>query len=83
MIASIPRTATIRAAASSVLYRLDRDDFLGILSEYPDMKQRVHKIYLERMEKVKQEDEARAKAKAEQEAKEKLAAAEGTEKKTE
>ena len=68
LIASIPRTATIQATSSCVLYRLTRDDFMLILTEFSDMKKRVETIYQERMEKVRQEEITRAKAKAEKEA---------------
>jgi CRP-like cAMP-binding protein len=61
LIANIPRTATVQAAVACVLYRLNRSDFMGILSEFEDMRLRIDRIYQERMEKVRLEQEARKK----------------------
>jgi CRP-like cAMP-binding protein len=62
LIANIPRTATVQAASSCVLYKLTRADFVTILGEFEDMRIRIDKIYQERMEKVRMEQEARRKA---------------------
>ncbi|KAJ3402078.1 anaphase-promoting complex subunit Hcn1, partial [Chytridiales sp. JEL 0842] len=61
LIANIPRTATVQAASASVLYRLSRSDFMAILAEFEDMRIRIDRIYQERMEKVRLEQEARRK----------------------
>ncbi|KAI8622377.1 hypothetical protein BC830DRAFT_673488 [Chytriomyces sp. MP71] len=60
LIANIPRTATVQVATSAILYRLNRDIFVDICEEFEDVKRRVHGIYLERMEKINQEEEERA-----------------------
>ncbi|KAJ3332334.1 hypothetical protein HDU76_000563 [Blyttiomyces sp. JEL0837] len=67
LIANIPRTATIQAGQSCMIYRLTRSDFMSILSEFEDMRILMDNIYQERMNKVRQEEEARRK-KAEEEA---------------
>ncbi|KAJ3211903.1 anaphase-promoting complex subunit Hcn1, partial [Entophlyctis luteolus] len=59
LIANIPRTATVQAASSCAMYRLTRADFMSILSEFQDMRQKIDVIYNERMLKVKQEEEQR------------------------
>ncbi|KAI9364842.1 hypothetical protein DFJ73DRAFT_956094 [Zopfochytrium polystomum] len=64
--------ATVQAATSSILYCLTRADFLGILTEFEDVRVRVERIYHERMERVLQEEEAR---KAKQMEKDRAAAA--------
>ncbi|KAI9339604.1 cyclic nucleotide-binding-like protein [Obelidium mucronatum] len=62
LIANIPRTATVQAATSCMLYRLTRPDFISILSEFDDMRKRIDIIYNERMAKVKLEEEDRKNA---------------------
>ncbi|KAJ3025841.1 UNVERIFIED_CONTAM: hypothetical protein HDU68_006592 [Siphonaria sp. JEL0065] len=59
LIANIPRTATVQAATSCMLYRLTRTSFTSILEEFEDVKRTVDVIYRERMEKIKFEEEAR------------------------
>ncbi|KAJ3119578.1 hypothetical protein HK100_000248 [Physocladia obscura] len=59
LIANIPRTATVQASSSCSMYRLTRPDFMRILTEFEDVKQRIDVIYNERMAKVKLEEEAR------------------------
>ncbi|ORY48991.1 camp-binding domain-like protein [Rhizoclosmatium globosum] len=59
LIANIPRTATVMAGSSCMLYRLTRPDFTSILNEFDDMRMRIDIIYNERMAKVKIEEEAR------------------------
>ncbi|TPX74354.1 hypothetical protein CcCBS67573_g04386 [Chytriomyces confervae] len=59
LIANIPRTATIQAAATCVVYVLARKDFEKILPEYEDVRNGLDVIYLERMARVKQEEELR------------------------
>ncbi|KAI9335328.1 cyclic nucleotide-binding-like protein [Obelidium mucronatum] len=53
LMANIPRTATIQAAASCLLYRLTRAAFTSILEEFEDVKHRVDVIYQQRMEKIR------------------------------
>ncbi|KAI8618372.1 hypothetical protein BC830DRAFT_1109227 [Chytriomyces sp. MP71] len=55
LIANIPRTATVQAGSSCILYRLTRNDFMRILPEFPDVEKRIQVIYHDRMEKVRQE----------------------------
>ncbi|KAJ3309801.1 hypothetical protein HDU76_003517 [Blyttiomyces sp. JEL0837] len=57
LIANIPRTATVRALTSVIVYRLSRDDFNAILMEFDDMRTRIDRIYQERMAKVRREQE--------------------------
>ncbi|KAJ3399359.1 hypothetical protein HDU80_008011 [Chytriomyces hyalinus] len=59
LIANIPRTATVQAATSSMLYKLTRDAFTSILEEFDDVRRRVEVIYRERMEKIRLEEEQR------------------------
>ncbi|ORY48993.1 camp-binding domain-like protein [Rhizoclosmatium globosum] len=59
LIANIPRTASVQAASSCMLYRLTRPDFMSILAEFEDMRKRIDVIYNERMAKVKLEEEER------------------------
>ncbi|KAI8843362.1 hypothetical protein BJ741DRAFT_574210 [Chytriomyces cf. hyalinus JEL632] len=59
LIANIPRTATIQAAATCVVYVLARKDFEKILPEYEDVRNGLDVIYLERMARVKQEEQLR------------------------
>ncbi|KAJ1553537.1 Potassium voltage-gated channel sub H member 7, partial [Cladochytrium tenue] len=67
LIANIPRTASVQAATSCILYCLTQQDFHAILSEFEDMRFRIDRIYQERMEKVRQEEEARKLQKLERE----------------
>ncbi|KAI9335327.1 cyclic nucleotide-binding-like protein [Obelidium mucronatum] len=55
LIANIPRTATIQAASSCMLYRLTRAAFTSILDEFEDVKRTVDVIYRQRMEKIRAE----------------------------
>ncbi|KAJ3229208.1 Potassium voltage-gated channel sub H member 7 [Chytriomyces hyalinus] len=59
LIANIPRTATIQAASTCVMYVLSRKDFEKILPEYEDVRNGLDVIYLERMARVKQEEQLR------------------------
>ncbi|KAI9335299.1 cyclic nucleotide-binding-like protein, partial [Obelidium mucronatum] len=59
LIANIPRTATIQAASSCMLYRLTRTAFTSILEEFEDVKRTVDVIYRQRMEKIRIELEAK------------------------
>lgn len=69
LLGQVPRTATIRAAADTVAYRLDRSDFEAILADFDDMAVRIRLVYEERMQKVRKEKEMVA-AKPEDEKKE-------------
>ncbi|KAJ3119577.1 anaphase-promoting complex subunit Hcn1 [Physocladia obscura] len=62
LIANIPRTATVQAYSSCSLYRLTRPDFMSILAEFTDVRERINVIYNERMAKVKLEEQARKNA---------------------
>ncbi|KAI8827808.1 cyclic nucleotide-binding-like protein [Chytriomyces cf. hyalinus JEL632] len=53
LLANIPRTATVKASTACMLYRLTRESFESIVSEFDDVKKRIDIIYRERMEKVK------------------------------
>ncbi|KAI8848880.1 hypothetical protein BC829DRAFT_207838 [Chytridium lagenaria] len=59
MVAMIPRTATIIAGAPSVLYKLNRDNFIPILQDFDDVREKVAEIYKERIERLKLEEAAR------------------------
>ncbi|KAJ3021547.1 UNVERIFIED_CONTAM: anaphase-promoting complex subunit Hcn1 [Siphonaria sp. JEL0065] len=59
LIANIPRTATVQAASSCMLYRLTRNAFTSILEEFDDVRKKVDVIYRDRMEKIRQEEENR------------------------
>ncbi|KAJ3070728.1 hypothetical protein HDU98_006249 [Podochytrium sp. JEL0797] len=59
LIANIPRTATVQAANSCMLYRLTRSAFSSILEEFDDVRRKVEAIYRERMEKIRMEEERR------------------------
>ncbi|KAI9343538.1 hypothetical protein BDR26DRAFT_1006260 [Obelidium mucronatum] len=58
LIANIPRTASVQAATTCNLYSLTARDFNDIILEFDDMKQRIDKIYEERMAKVRMEQAA-------------------------
>ncbi|KAI8855239.1 cyclic nucleotide-binding-like protein, partial [Chytridium lagenaria] len=55
LIANIPRTASVVAAAPSIIYKLTRNEFMDILLEFDDMRVRIDRIYQERMAKVRAE----------------------------
>ncbi|KAJ3114433.1 hypothetical protein HDU96_002103 [Phlyctochytrium bullatum] len=57
LLGEVPRTATIRSSTNTVLYCLDRHDFLTIIADYQDMAVRIKQVYEERMVKVKKENE--------------------------
>ncbi|KAJ3379211.1 hypothetical protein HDU84_006962 [Entophlyctis sp. JEL0112] len=59
LISNIPRTATVQAATSCMLYKLTRPSFNSIASTFEDVKKKVEEIYAERMEKIRLEEEAR------------------------
>ncbi|KAJ3107277.1 hypothetical protein HK100_003609 [Physocladia obscura] len=59
LIANIPRTATVQAASSCMLYKLTRLDFENIASTFEDVKKKVEDIYNERMNKIRLDEEAR------------------------
>ncbi|KAJ3283011.1 anaphase-promoting complex subunit Hcn1 [Rhizoclosmatium sp. JEL0117] len=59
LIGNIPRTATVQAAGSCMLYRLTRASFTSILEEFEDVKRTVDGIYRERMARVAAEEEAK------------------------
>ncbi|KAI9336713.1 cyclic nucleotide-binding-like protein [Obelidium mucronatum] len=61
LIANIPRTASIQAAAACTLYSLSSRDFVAIINEFEDMKERIDLIYQDRMEKVRKEKEGKLK----------------------
>ncbi|KAI8618160.1 cyclic nucleotide-binding-like protein [Chytriomyces sp. MP71] len=52
LIANIPRTATAKATSTCMLYRLSRATFTKILDEFEDMRERIKRIYEERLAKV-------------------------------
>ncbi|KAI9092121.1 hypothetical protein DFS34DRAFT_310595 [Phlyctochytrium arcticum] len=62
LLGQVPRTATIRAAADTIAYRLDRSDFENILADFEDMAVRIKLVYEERMAKVRKEKEEAAAA---------------------
>ncbi|KAJ3219854.1 hypothetical protein HDU67_009042 [Dinochytrium kinnereticum] len=57
LLGEVPRTATIRASTNTVLYCLERQDFVTIIADYQDMAVRIKQVYEERMVKVKKENE--------------------------
>ncbi|KAJ3295627.1 hypothetical protein HDU79_008816 [Rhizoclosmatium sp. JEL0117] len=57
--ANTPRTATVQAASSCIVYRLSRDSFNSILDMFDDVKKKVKAIYNERLEKLKVEEDIR------------------------
>ncbi|KAI9333805.1 cyclic nucleotide-binding-like protein [Obelidium mucronatum] len=59
LIGNIPRTATVQTESSCILYRLTRPAFTSILNEFDDVRAKVDVIYKERMEKIREEEEAR------------------------
>ncbi|KAJ3236577.1 hypothetical protein HDU78_004520 [Chytriomyces hyalinus] len=59
LLANIPRTATVQAASSCALYKLTRSDFMRILIEFDDMREKITHIYRERMDKFKAEEQVR------------------------
>ncbi|KAJ3209018.1 Factor arrest protein 11 [Entophlyctis luteolus] len=48
-------TATVQAISSCTLYKLKQADFMRILPEFEDMKERIREIYEERMAKAELE----------------------------
>ncbi|TPX78625.1 hypothetical protein CcCBS67573_g00163 [Chytriomyces confervae] len=58
LVANIPRTATVIAATPCNLYTLSSADFNSIIVEFEDMRERIDKIYEERMAKVRLEQAA-------------------------
>ncbi|KAI8837281.1 hypothetical protein BJ741DRAFT_604297 [Chytriomyces cf. hyalinus JEL632] len=58
LVANIPRTATVIAATPCNLYTLSSADFNSIILEFEDMRERIDKIYEERMAKVRLEQAA-------------------------
>ncbi|KAJ3209726.1 anaphase-promoting complex subunit Hcn1 [Entophlyctis luteolus] len=59
LISNIPRTATVQAATSCMLYKLTRPAFNSIASTFEDVKKKVEEIYADRMDKIRIEEEAR------------------------
>ncbi|KAJ3129810.1 hypothetical protein HK100_008397, partial [Physocladia obscura] len=59
LIANIPRTATVQAAGSCMLYRLTQKAFNAIASTFEDVKRKVDEIYTERMNKFRMDEDAR------------------------
>ncbi|KAJ3020733.1 UNVERIFIED_CONTAM: hypothetical protein HDU68_009997 [Siphonaria sp. JEL0065] len=59
LVANIPRTATVQAVSSCVLYRLSQESFATIMSAFDDVKKKVDNIYIERMEKIRLDEETR------------------------
>ncbi|KAI9338772.1 cyclic nucleotide-binding-like protein [Obelidium mucronatum] len=59
LVANIPRTATVQAVSSCVLYRLSQDSFDKIINAFDDVKRKVNHIYTERMEKIRVDEEMR------------------------
>ncbi|KAJ3009315.1 UNVERIFIED_CONTAM: anaphase-promoting complex subunit Hcn1 [Siphonaria sp. JEL0065] len=53
LIAKVLRTATVRAATPSVLYRLTHKDFHNVLEEFEDMKMRIDALQREHEAKLK------------------------------
>ncbi|KAI8609414.1 cyclic nucleotide-binding-like protein [Chytriomyces sp. MP71] len=59
LIANIPRTATVRAVTSCAMYKLSRAKLVKILSDFEDMRIRVDRLFAERLEKLKAEEDAK------------------------
>ncbi|KAJ3022117.1 UNVERIFIED_CONTAM: anaphase-promoting complex subunit Hcn1, partial [Siphonaria sp. JEL0065] len=59
LVANIPRTATVQAVSSCVLYKLSQEAFDKILLAFDDVKKNVNKIYIERMAMIRMEEETR------------------------
>ncbi|KAJ3022115.1 UNVERIFIED_CONTAM: anaphase-promoting complex subunit Hcn1 [Siphonaria sp. JEL0065] len=57
LVANIPRTATVQAVESCILYKLTQDDFNDIVHVFDDIKRKVGIIYKERMERSRYEEE--------------------------
>ncbi|KAJ3416612.1 hypothetical protein HDV05_000894 [Chytridiales sp. JEL 0842] len=76
LLGDMPRTATIRAIANTVLYRFGRSDFANILADFNDMAIRIKQVYEERMLKIKKENEEKERLRLEAEAAAKAKAAE-------
>ncbi|KAI8587039.1 cyclic nucleotide-binding-like protein [Geranomyces variabilis] len=66
LLGDVPRTATIKAAADTVAYRLERPDLQSILADYDDMAIKIRLVYEERMLKVHQEKKAKELKEAEE-----------------
>ncbi|KAJ3171917.1 anaphase-promoting complex subunit Hcn1 [Geranomyces variabilis] len=66
LLGDVPRTATIKAAADTVAYRLERPDLQSILADYDDMAMKIRLVYEERMLKVHQEKKAKELKEAEE-----------------
>ncbi|KAJ3196571.1 anaphase-promoting complex subunit Hcn1 [Irineochytrium annulatum] len=52
LISNVPRTATVEAAAPCILYRLTQADFKTIIADFPDIRDRVHRLSEARKVKV-------------------------------
>ncbi|KAJ3298601.1 Potassium voltage-gated channel sub H member 7 [Rhizoclosmatium sp. JEL0117] len=59
LITKILRTATVQAAVPSVLYRLTYNDFHEILSEFPDVKEKIDRLAQERENVIKNTEHRR------------------------
>ncbi|KAJ3073500.1 anaphase-promoting complex subunit Hcn1 [Podochytrium sp. JEL0797] len=59
LIANIPRTATVQAAAACTLYKLTKEAFNGIVEAFEDVKKKVDAIYMERIAKIQLEETSR------------------------
>ncbi|KAI8917527.1 hypothetical protein DFJ77DRAFT_456739 [Powellomyces hirtus] len=65
LLGDVPRTATIKAAADTVAYRLNRSDLQSILTDFDDMAVKIRLVYEERMAKVRLEKQAKEAKEAE------------------
>ncbi|ORY43511.1 hypothetical protein BCR33DRAFT_766680 [Rhizoclosmatium globosum] len=60
LITKVLRTASVKASAPSVLYRLSHQDFHEIIAEFPDIQQRIDLLVFEREKLLRLAEEARA-----------------------
>ncbi|KAJ3061232.1 hypothetical protein HK102_009188, partial [Quaeritorhiza haematococci] len=62
LLGQVPRTATIQASSNCIAYCLERAHLDIILRDFADMAAQIEKVYQERMEKVRKENEEKQKA---------------------
>ncbi|ORY43495.1 hypothetical protein BCR33DRAFT_851208 [Rhizoclosmatium globosum] len=67
LITKVLRTATVQATMPSVLYRLTNKDFHTIITEFPDIKQRIDVLAFEREKLLALAESARAEQEGEKE----------------
>ncbi|KAI8838235.1 hypothetical protein BJ741DRAFT_601874 [Chytriomyces cf. hyalinus JEL632] len=53
LMGNLSRTSTVQAVSSCMLYRLSKRNFADILTEYPDMKEKVEIIFSKTLAKLK------------------------------